>query len=290
MMAAGLHSCAYDDRMLRTASALARSTHPGPTLAVTAITVTLGIGVGLTLWQLIVLGLAFLLGQASVGLSNDWIDADRDRAVGRTDKPVAAGALGDAAARNAAVIAAVVAIALTLPLGPAATVAHTVFIGSAWAYNAGLKSTPLSVLPYVLSFGLLPLIVTLARTEPSLASPWALLAGALLGVSAHFANVLPDLDDDKATGVRGLPHRLGRRSSGLVIAGALAAASISIVVGPGPAPAFYYGGLALSVVLAALCAGLLARAEPTRLIFRLIIAGAMVDVILLALSGARLLA
>ena len=286
----GSHPGAYDDRMLRTASALARSTHPGPTVAVTTIAVALGVGVGLSLWQLLVLGLAFLLGQASVGLSNDWIDADRDRAVGRTDKPVAAGQLDDAVARNAAIVTAVAAVALTLPLGPAATVAHAAFIGSAWAYNLGMKSTPLSVVPYVVSFGLLPLIVTLALTEPALASPWAMLAGSLLGVAAHFANVLPDLDDDRATGIRGLPHRLGRRPSGFVIAGSLAAASTSIVVGPGPAPAYYYVGLALSVALAAVCAVLLARAEPTRLIFRLIIAGALVNVLLLALSGERLLA
>jgi hypothetical protein len=51
-------------------------------------------------------------------------------------------------------------------------------------------------------------LVTLALPEPALASPWAFAAGALLGVAAHFANVLPDLDDDRATGVRGLPQSL----------------------------------------------------------------------------------
>lgn len=276
--------------MLRTASALARSTHPGPTVAVTAITVILGVSVGLAPWQLVALGVAFLLGQASVGLSNDWIDADRDRAVGRTDKPIAAGQLSDTAARNAAVVTAAAAIALTLPLGWAATVAHTVFIGSAWAYNLGMKSTSLSVVPYIVSFGLLPLIVTLSRSEPALASPWAILAGASLGVSAHFANVLPDLDDDRATGVRGLPHRFGPRSSGLVIAGALAVASVSIVVMPGRAPVYLYVGLALSLALAVFCAALSVRAEPSRLLFRIIILGAMLNVVMLALSGARLLA
>ena len=37
------------------------------------------------------------------------------------------------------------------------------------------------------------------------------VAGALLGVGAHLVNALPDLADDEATGVRGLPHRLGPR-------------------------------------------------------------------------------
>src|SRR3712207_7375206 len=32
-----------------------------------------------------------------------------------------------------------------------------------------------------------------------------------LGVGAHLLNVLPDLEDDAATGVRGLPHVLGPR-------------------------------------------------------------------------------
>ena len=276
--------------MLRTAAALARSTHPGPTVAVTSIAVILGMGIGLAPWQLVLLGLAFLCGQASVGLSNDWIDADRDRAVGRTDKPVASGVVSVPLARNTAVTLAVIAVGLTTPLGWAATAAHTVFIASAWAYNAGLKSTVFSVVPYVVSVGLLPLIVSLARVPPALASPWVMLAGAMLGISAHFANVLPDLDDDRATGVRGLPHRTGLRRSGLVIAGALAVASTSIVLGPGPAPSYQYAGLILSVALAALCAVLVLLARHSRLIFRLIIVGALVDVLLLALSGQRLLA
>lgn len=271
-------------------SALARSTHPGPGVAVAAIAVILGIGVGLEPWRVILLGLAFLANQASVGLSNDWIDAERDRAVGRTDKPVALGQVSAAAVRNAAFVTAVLGVALTVPLGWPATIAHAVFIVSAWTYNLGLKSTPLSVLPYFVSFGLLPLIVTLARPEPALCSPWALVAGALLGISAHFANVLPDLADDKATGVRGLAHRVGPTTSGLVIAVALAGAAASIVVGLGSPPVYAWVGLGLSVVLATACAVLVVRGRSTRLIFRLIIAGALIDVVLLALSGARILA
>ena len=275
--------------MLRTATALALSTHPGPTLAVTAIAVILGYGVGLSPWSLVLLGLAFLANQASVGLSNDWLDADRDRAVGRTDKPVAAGRVSTEAARNTAFACAALALVLTIPLGSAATMAHAVFIVSAWAYNLGLKGTVFSVVPYVVSFGLLPLVVTLALPEPAIASPWAMLAGGMLGVSAHFANVLPDLADDEATGVRGLPHRAGRRTAGLVIAGALAAASLSIVLGPGPAPLYQYVGLGVSLLLAVTCAILVIARPGSRLIFRLIIVGALIDVVLLALAGTRLL-
>ncbi len=210
--------------------------------------------------------------------------------MGRTDKPVAAGRIRATTVRDAAFVTAVLAIALTIPLGWGATVVHSAFIVSAWSYNAGLKGTVLSVAPYVVSFGMLPLVVTLSLPSPSLASPWALLAGALLGVSAHFANVLPDLEDDAATGVRGLAHRAGPRTAGLVIAAALAGASASIVLGLGDPQLYGWIGLALSLALAVACAALVIARRPTRLIFRLIIADALIDVVLLALSGARLLA
>lgn len=282
------------DRHPNRVRALALSTHPGPALAVTAITVILAIGVGLEPWRVLLLGVAFLLNQTSVGLSNDWLDAERDRAVGRADKPVARGDLTPAAARNAAFLTAAAAILLTVPLGWAATFAHAVFLLSAWGYNLGAKATALSVLPYIVSFGILPLVVTLARQEPALASPWALAAGALLGVAAHFANVLPDLEDDAATGIRGLPHRLGPRAVGLTIAVALAGAAAAVVLGLGVVgdPAWIgvlqLTGLALSVGLAIACAVLVVRGRGNRWMFRLIMLVALVDVALLALSGQRI--
>lgn len=268
---------------------LLRSAHPGPSIAVSVITGVLAIAAGLDVWRVVVLTLAMLFGQLSVGLSNDWIDGERDTAVARADKPIATGQIAASTVRTAAWVAVIVAILLTIPLGWPATIAHVVFIASAWGYNLGLKSTVLSVAPYIVSFGLLPLIVTLSREHPTGASGWALAAGSLLGVAAHFANVLPDLDDDRATGVRGLPHRVGPRTTGLVIAAALAGASASIVLGPGPAPWYLSAGLGVSIALAIACAVLVIRRRSTRLIFRLIILGALIDVVLLVLSGPRLL-
>src|SRR3954466_7587810 len=118
--------------MLRHAGALARSTHPGPGLAVTVVTVLLGVAVGLEPWRGGVIGVAMLFDQWSVGLSNDWIDADRDRAVGRTDKPVALGWISPEAVRTAAIACAIIAVAFTVPLGVEVTLAHTLVIGLAW--------------------------------------------------------------------------------------------------------------------------------------------------------------
>jgi 4-hydroxybenzoate polyprenyltransferase len=275
--------------MPNTVVALARSTHPGPSIAVSIVAVVLGIGLGLDPVRLVLLGAAVVLNQASVGLSNDWLDADRDRAVGRTDKPVALGWIGAATVRNAAIACALLAVLLTVPLGWFATLVHALFIASAWTYNVGLKNTPISVLPYIVSFGTLPLIVALARPVPALAAPWALGLGALLGVSAHFANVLPDLEDDRRTGIRGLPHRLGRTASGIVICVALAAGALLAFFGPaGEKTVLQWVGLVVTLLLAAAIAIVLRR-PPTRLLFQLIIAAALANVVLLAFSADRIL-
>ncbi len=270
--------------------ALALSSHPGPGLAVTVITVVLGAGVGLDPLRLGTLGLAVLANQVSVGLSNDWIDAERDRAVGRADKPVAHGWISVRAVRATAWIAAGLSVLLTLPLGLPATVAHAVFVASAWLYNAWLKNTALSVLPYIVSFGLLPLIVTLARPDAAAAVWWAMAAGATLGIAAHFANVLPDLEDDRRTGVRGLPHRLGRRAAGITTYLVLAASSALVVFGGGAPDMVGWLSFALSLCIAVTGVVLVIARPPTRLLFRLIIAAALLDVAVLALAGDRLLA
>lgn len=264
------------------------SSHPGPGFAVTIVTVVLSIGAGLEPWRVVLLGLAMFANQLSVGFSNDWIDASRDRAAGRTDKPIAAGAISVGAIRASAWICFALALVLPLPLGPWAAIVHAVMLISAWHYNAWLKNTAFSVLPFVVSFGLLPAIVTLALPTPAFAAWWALGAGALLGIAAHFANVLPDFETDRATGIRGLPHRLGGRASGLVIATSLAAASALLLVGV--PDALHWVGFAVGVAIAAVCVVLVLRGQVSRLLFRLIIAAALLDVVLLALSGAALTA
>ncbi|MGH3666425.1 MAG: UbiA family prenyltransferase, partial [Egibacteraceae bacterium] len=201
--------------------ALWRCCHPGPTVAVTAFTTLLAVGAGRgasALW----VAAAVLAGQLSVGWSNDWVDRHRDRAVGRRDKPLVTGEVDDRTVISGAVVAVAACAVLSLPSGLSATAVHLLAVGSAWAYNLGVKSTLVSVVPYAVSFGLLPAFVTLAPPLRSWPPGWALAAGALQGAGAHFTNVLDDLDRDAATGIRGLPHRLGRRATALLAAALLA--------------------------------------------------------------------
>uniref|UniRef100_UPI001F0BB9E9 UbiA family prenyltransferase n=1 Tax=Microbacterium sp. CPCC 204701 TaxID=2493084 RepID=UPI001F0BB9E9 len=90
---------------MRTLRGLWGSTHPGPTLVVTTLALALGVAVGLEPWRLVLLTLAVLAGQMSIGISNDALDAPRDRAVGRADKPVARGDVSVRAAWVAASVA-----------------------------------------------------------------------------------------------------------------------------------------------------------------------------------------
>ena len=119
---------------------------------------------------------------------------------------------------------------------------------------------------------------------------WLPAATALLGAAAHFANVLPDLADDAATGVRGLPHALGRRMSGLVGFALLAASAAVLTFAPsGPPSGLYLAGFTLSLVIAVAGAAIALTRPPTRLLMRLVMLAALLDVLLIAFATDRLL-
>ena len=77
------------------------------------------------------------------------------------------------------------------------------------------------------------------------------VTGALLGVGAHLLNALPDLADDEATGVRGLPQRLGAARVRLLAPLILLAGSVVAVAGPaGGVPGWGWAVLAGCTLLA----------------------------------------
>jgi 4-hydroxybenzoate polyprenyltransferase len=181
---------------------LVAAAHPGPAMVVTAMATALAVALEAGTGTTVLIALAFGSGQLSIGWSNDWIDAARDTATGRTDKPVARGAVAATTVARAAAVAAALTVPLSLALGLAAGIAHLVAVAAAWSYNLGLKSTVWSWAPYALAFGLVPAVVVLALPGHPSPPVWLVGVGALLGTGAHLANVLPDLEDDRVTGVR----------------------------------------------------------------------------------------
>jgi 4-hydroxybenzoate polyprenyltransferase len=229
------HSTDGGGPALKRLQALIITSHPGPSLAITALTALLaaqaaphGIGPVLT-------APALLAGQLSIGWSNDACDAPRDAAAGRTDKPLARGDISARAVWTAAFVAAAAGLAMALVIGPVTAALYVLVVAPGWAYNLGLKSSLWSGVMYLLGFGPLPAYA--ASTLPGHPAPRVsvTVAAGLLGLGAHFANVLPDLAADKATGVGGLPQRVAARwgpaavrASALVL---LLAASVLLLLG-----------------------------------------------------------
>ncbi|MET9437294.1 UbiA family prenyltransferase [Streptomyces sp. NPDC006551] len=212
---------------------LALSCHPGPVAAVSVLAVALCVGTGLSAARCFLVGCAVLTGQLSVGWCNDAVDARRDAEVGRRGKPAAGGAVSPREVWGAAFTALALCVPLSLACGALAGTVHLTAVAAAWLYNVRLKATALSWLPYVIGFGGLPAVVTLSLPGRPWPAWWAMAAGALLGVAAHLADALPDIADDEATGVRGLPHRLGIAGTRLVLPVPLVTATAVLLLGPG---------------------------------------------------------
>jgi 4-hydroxybenzoate polyprenyltransferase len=249
------------------ARALLAACHPLPSVAVTAFAGAYALGVGLPLQRFALLVAAVLTGQLSIGWCNDAVDAVRDRSAGRRDKPLATGAVGVAVAWRAAAVALLACAGLSLLLGLPATLVHLGAVICGWLYDLGVKATVASGLPYLLAFGLLPGVATWALPGPGW-PPAAVVVGAgLLGLAAHFANTVGDEAADAATGVRGLPQRIGPARSLVMTAVLVGAAGASLLAGAphrGPVPVTV---LVLGVAVAAAGALLVGRGRD--LAFRL---------------------
>lgn len=272
------------------AAALVRASHPEPGAAVTVAAALLAAAVGHGARGVAIVAAAVAASQLGTGWHNDWLDAARDAAVGRADKPVASGEVSRGTVRTAAAVAAAATVPIAALAGAPAALAAALGLVSALLYNWPLKFTAVSVAPYAVSFAALPSFVVLALPGAPIPPPWLVLTGGLLGAAAHFANVLPDLDDDARTGVRGLPHRIGPRGSGAAAVALLLAATVTLALGPPGAPS--WAGLAgISFAVLAPAVGWYAQTHPRPpggrpvAVFRAVIAVAFVDVLLLLFSG-----
>ena len=256
--------------------------HPGPTAVVTLVITTMSVAAGRSIGGATLMGLAALAGQLSVGWSNDAHDAAGDLRAQRVDKPIVRGSVTS----NQLWVCALVALTACVPLsfvaaGLSGGAAHLMAVASAWAYNFYFKTTRASWLPYALSFGLIPTFVTYGLTPPHAPEVWLTVAAALMGVGAHLANALPDLQSDEASGTGGLAVALGRRITSISAVGLLMAAIIVLLthipVGAVISAAIIvFSGL---VVIAAL------RSRNDKLLFNVTMALALMAVALLLLSS-----
>lgn len=206
--------------------------------------------------------------QFSISAFNDYFDRHVD--AGRADKPVPKGLVTPRQAWGVGLVLALVAVLAALPFGLWLTLLTLVGLAGGLLYDAGLKYTALSWLPFAIAFPTLPLWGW-AGASPEGTFPqqllWVAPVIAVLAVGIHLADTIPDLASDTDAGVRGLAHRLGLRRSLLLCWGAFGLAVALTVAMLGLFPYrldLYLPGLALGLLLMLSAAALYLRA-PFRL-------------------------
>ena len=108
------------------------------------------------------------------------------------------------------------------PLGIKGELVYMFGISMGVAYNFYFKFNVFSWLPYALAFAALPSCVVISKGLP--VPVWMWLGGAIFGTAAHFINVIKDMDQDRLSGIGGLPQRIGKANS-------IVAAAVLIALG-----------------------------------------------------------
>ena len=231
------------------------------------------------------MGTAALTGQLSVGWSNDAHDAVRDQQAARTNKPTVRGQITASQLWMFAIAAVIMCVPLSfIAAGFRGGLAHLIAVASAWAYNLYFKTTRLSWLPYAISFGLIPAFVTYGLTPPHAPAVWLTAAAALMGVGAHFANALPDLESDASIDAGGAAVALGRRRTSFIAVGLLLTAIALLIAHVNLGSAISIAVVSISVV--AIAAAL--RSRNDKILFTVTMGLALMAVVLLLISSISL--
>ena len=249
---------------------LLKATHIGPTMAVTVISLLLAS----SLWwegPALVIAFGIFLGQLLVGFTNDLYDYQDDLKHNRTDKPLVSGKITTSQLKSAIKIVTPLAILVNLfgPLGIKGGLIYLLGVGLGVSYNFYFKFTLLSPLPYALAFAALvaAIVVATDRTPPL----WLLISSACLGVAAHFANVIKDINEDLKSEIIGLPQKLGKKASRVII-GILLIGTTLLLNFVTPSPVLLSIGLVAAVITIF---------ASDKLIFKALIITVIVDLILL---------
>jgi len=207
---------------------LLKAAHFGPTLIVT----TISFAVATFYWwegPAYVIAFGVFTGQLVVGWSNDLYDYDDDLKHQRVKKPLVSGLITKQYLQKWLRFMLPFSFVANLlgPLGIKGGSVYMLGIACGVAYNFYFKFNFLSPLPYAIAFAALPSSVVISKDlNPPM---WMLLGGALFGMAAHFINVIKDMDQDQASGIKGMPQQLGKTKS-ITAAVVLIALGISALV------------------------------------------------------------
>jgi 4-hydroxybenzoate polyprenyltransferase len=258
--------------------ALAKASHFGPTMTVTITSLLLANNLW---WEgpAFVIAFGVFLGQLLVGFTNDLNDYQDDLKHQRINKPLVSDQITTAQLQRVIKIVAPIAVVVNIagPLGVKGGLIYLFGVGMGISYNLYFKSTLLSPLPYAIAFGaLVSCIVVATDRRPPL---WLITAAALLGVAAHFANVLKDLDQDLTSGIQGLPQKLGKKYSRIIVSLLLISTTLLLNHTQPNRPLLVIG----------LIASVITSFAPNKLMFSSLMITAVIDVLLLLNTAGKLI-
>jgi len=220
--------------------AVIRLVHPAPALAVVTLSAVLALVMAaqngfVSISRVLLVVLSVAGSQIATGALNDWADRRRDQAA-RPEKPIPGGEVTPAVALWVVGGGVLLQLAASVPLGPLPTAIGLAALGSAVVYDLGLSRTPVSVIPYLVSFGLLPLWIAAGLGLPIERVLPAVPLIAPFAVAAHLANTLRDWEADAAGGSRSMSQVLGRQWSlraamVLALGTGLAAGALALATG-----------------------------------------------------------
>lgn len=249
---------------------LLKASHFGPTMAVSITSFLLAANLW---WEgpAYIIAFGIFLGQLIVGWTNDLNDYQDDLKHNRIGKPLISGKLTKDSLLRAVKITTPIAVVFNIfgPLGIKGGLVYLFGVGMGVSYNLYFKRSLLSPLPYALAFAaLVSSIVIATDRRPPL---WLIGSAALLGVAAHFANVLKDLDQDLSSGIGGLPQKIGKIYSRLVVTGLLIITTLIL----------HLTSENLPLLLIGLSAAIITSFASDKLIFKFLMITVIIDLILL---------
>jgi 4-hydroxybenzoate polyprenyltransferase len=172
-------------------------------------------------WQ----NILFLVGahaamQFAIAALNDYCDRVTD-AQGKKRKPIPLGLILPHEALLFGILCIGLMLLLLLPLNRLALLISLLYLALGLAYNLGLKATPLSGIVFALAIPLIPVYAFVGVGHIISFLGWFIPVAALLGVAINLANSLPDIEEDRASGVHTLAVVLGIQTSVLVCTGCM---------------------------------------------------------------------
>ena len=184
--------------------------HPFTSLAVAGVTMVLAIPRAgpFDVSRILSVGLAMLLIQLTIGITNDLLDRPYDAAA-KPSKPIASGQVNPRTALIMASGLLIGALGMGLRFGPIPGGIMLFGLACGLAYNLGLKRTFISWLPHALAAPTLLLWVRAINGELPWALLWAYPLGLLLGPALNLANQLFGAEAAAASGERSFLHHIG---------------------------------------------------------------------------------